>query len=155
MIKYHPSSNPQNPLAQIFAIQGHPEFTPAIVSHIVDRRSAAGIFDASATTEARRRLGGKDGSGGEGLGRVGWAIWRVLLQDLPVHVVSNGNGDFHLNGSVNGNGEWSSTATRRYVEDESRYAHVDKVLDRKGPWTVEQFPAGMTVSSLLKRSVSS
>lgn len=81
--KKHPASTPEKPLTQILTIQGHPEFTPSIVSHITDLRSSTGVFDAEATAEARRRLGGKDGSGGEGQGRLGWAIWRVMLQDLP------------------------------------------------------------------------
>ncbi|ORY28034.1 class I glutamine amidotransferase-like protein, partial [Naematelia encephala] len=83
MIRYHPASTSSNPLAQILTVQGHPEFTPSIVSKMVDFRSQQGIFDPPTAQEARRRLGGKDGSGGEGFGRVGWAIWRVLLQDLP------------------------------------------------------------------------
>lgn len=82
-VKKHPASTPEKPLAQILTIQGHPEFTPDIVNRLVDLRSSAGIFDPEATAEARRRLGGKDGSGGEGEGRLGWAIWRVMLQDLP------------------------------------------------------------------------
>lgn len=114
MVKLHPSSTVEQPLAQIFTVQGHPEFTPSIVSHIVDARSATGVFNPTATIEARRRLGGKDGSGGEGFGRVGWAIWRVLLQELP-------------------------TAA-------SKYRDVDRVLDRRGPWTADEFVGGTTVS---------
>ncbi|GFZ51384.1 hypothetical protein JCM24511_09146, partial [Saitozyma sp. JCM 24511] len=83
MVKLHPSSTPTQPVAQILTIQGHPEFTPSVVSHIVDARSAMGIFDDAATKEARRRLGGKDGSGGEGYGRVGWAVWRMMLGNEP------------------------------------------------------------------------
>ncbi|WWD20825.1 hypothetical protein CI109_105302 [Kwoniella shandongensis] len=77
----HPASTSSKPIAQILTVQGHPEFTPSIVSKIVDARSAMGIFDENAAAEARRRLGGKDGSGGEGFGRIGWAVWRVLLQE--------------------------------------------------------------------------
>ncbi|KAK8850650.1 hypothetical protein IAR55_004569 [Kwoniella newhampshirensis] len=84
MVRYHPASTPTKPLAQILTVQGHPEFTPPIVSKLIDARSAAGIFDEEATAEARRRFGGKDGSGGEGYGRVGWAVWRVLLQEIPI-----------------------------------------------------------------------
>lgn len=80
MVKLHPKSTPENPLAQIITIQGHPEFTPSIVSAVVDARSASGLFDTAATAEARRRQGGKDGTGGEGFGKVGWGIWRVMLQ---------------------------------------------------------------------------
>ncbi len=149
MVKYHPSSTSQNPLAHIFAIQGHPEFTATIVSHIVDARSATGIFDGPATAEGRRRLGGKDGTGGEGFGRVGWAIWRVLLQILPMRAVSNGSGAVAMNGIVNGNGNGhgASSDIGRYVGDEGRYAHVDRVLDRTGPWTEEGYQGAATVSS--------
>ena len=105
-------------------MQGHPEFTPSIVSHIVDARSANGIFDQSATVEARRRLGGKDGSGGEGFGRVGWAIWRVLLHD---------SADLGMQ-------------AQDYLKDAGRYKDIDRVLDRRGPWTAEDFVGGATVS---------
>lgn len=83
MIKLHPASTPSAPLAQIFTVQGHPEFTPDIVNRMLDVRVPAGIFSPEEGAESRRRAGGKDGSGGEGYGRVGWAIWRVMLQDLP------------------------------------------------------------------------
>jgi GMP synthase-like glutamine amidotransferase len=79
MVKYHPQN--EN-LARIFTIQGHPEFTPSIVSHVIDAREKTGVFKGEVAEEAKRRKGGKDGSGGEGLGRLGWAIWRVMLQDL-------------------------------------------------------------------------
>ncbi|KIR35382.1 cytoplasmic protein [Cryptococcus deuterogattii MMRL2647] len=79
----HPQSTPSHPLAQILTIQGHPEFTPSIVNHVVNARDASGVFDQATTKEARRRAGGKHGTGGEGFGRIGWAVWRVLLQDLP------------------------------------------------------------------------
>jgi GMP synthase-like glutamine amidotransferase len=81
MVKYHPSNSD---LAQIFTIQGHPEFTPSLVSHVIDARVKAGVFKGEAAEEAKRRMGGKDGTGGEGLGRLGWAIWKVMLQDLPM-----------------------------------------------------------------------
>jgi len=71
------------PKARIFTIQGHPEFTPSIVSHVIDARVKTGVFKGKEAEEAKRRMGGKDGTGGEGLGRLGWAIWRVMLQDLP------------------------------------------------------------------------
>jgi GMP synthase-like glutamine amidotransferase len=87
MIKYHPSSSASSTsdedLARILTIQGHPEFTPSIVSHVIDTRVDSGVFDPRVAEEAKRRMGGKDGSGGEGLGRVGWAIWRVMLQEIP------------------------------------------------------------------------
>ena len=31
--------------------------------------------------------------------------------------------------------------------DESRYADIDTVLDRRGPWTAEEFVGGQQVSS--------
>lgn len=81
-VKPHKASSPDKPLAQVITIQGHPEFTPSIINHITDVRAGQGIFDPEVTAEARRRAGGKDGSGGEGEGRLGWAIWRVMLQNL-------------------------------------------------------------------------
>ncbi|WVO24571.1 uncharacterized protein IAS62_005939 [Cryptococcus decagattii] len=81
--KPHPQSTPFHPLAQIITIQGHPEFTPSIVHHVVNARESSGVFDHATTKEARRRAGGKHGTGGEGFGRIGWAVWRVLLQHLP------------------------------------------------------------------------
>ncbi|OWZ29081.1 cytoplasmic protein [Cryptococcus neoformans A2-102-5] len=81
--KPHPLSTPSRPLAQILTVQGHPEFTPSIVNHVINARAATGVFDEQTVKEARRRAGGKDGTGGEGFGRIGWAVWRVLLQDLP------------------------------------------------------------------------
>lgn len=83
MVKLHQSSTPSKPLAQIFTVQGHPEFTPEIVNKILDVRIAGGVLSQEEGEESRRRAGGKDGSGGEGYGRLGWAIWRVMLQDLP------------------------------------------------------------------------
>ncbi|WRT70804.1 uncharacterized protein IL334_007803 [Kwoniella shivajii] len=82
-VRYHPLSSPSHPVAQILTVQGHPEFTPNIVSHIIDARSKTGVFNDQVTEEARRRAGGK-GSGGEGFGRIGWAVWRVLLQNIPL-----------------------------------------------------------------------
>ncbi|OCF56198.1 cytoplasmic protein [Kwoniella mangroviensis CBS 10435] len=82
-VRYHPLSSPSNPIAQILTVQGHPEFTPSIVSHIIDARSSTGVFSPEVTKEARRRAGGK-GTGGEGFGRIGWSIWKVLLQNVPV-----------------------------------------------------------------------
>jgi hypothetical protein len=127
MVKTYPSSS----TAHIFTVQGHPEFTPAIVSHMVDARSAQGIFDETTTAEARRRLGGKDGSGGEGYGKVGWAIWKVML-DSEV----DQNGDVDMNGG----------ASDSYLGDASRYQTIDYLLDRRGPWTDEQFVGGSSVS---------
>jgi GMP synthase-like glutamine amidotransferase len=80
MMKYHSQGKD---LARILTIQGHPEFTPSIVSHVVDMRVASGVFKGKDADEAKRRMGGKDGTGGEGLGRLGWAIWRVMLQEFP------------------------------------------------------------------------
>lgn len=82
-VKLHAASTPEKPLAQVLTIQGHPEFTPEIVHLMVNTRAEQGIFDGPTTAEARRRLGGKDGKGAEGIGRLGWAMWRVMLQELP------------------------------------------------------------------------
>jgi hypothetical protein len=141
MIKLHPASTPSKLLAQIFTVQGHPEFTPSIVSHMVDARSASGLFDGPTTEEARRRLGGKDGSGGEGFGRVGWAIWRVLMQELPVSTPAQVGGP---NGT--GSVQSETIGSTSYLKDETRYSQIDKVLDRRGPWSDEAFVGGTQVS---------
>ena len=133
---------------------------------MVEARQGSGVFDSATTAEARRRLGGHDGSGGEGLGRVGWAFWRVLLQDLPLTPVPNGEGgDIEMvdvsahpqvNGTgINGNGAGSvdrgitngepSRKVKEYLADSSRYRAIDRVLDRRGPWTDEQFVGGSDV----------
>ncbi|WVF67751.1 hypothetical protein IAT40_002510 [Kwoniella sp. CBS 6097] len=65
---------------QIFTVQGHPEFTPDMVLRTIEARVKMGIFDDELATEARRRAVGK-GDGGEGFGRVGWSVWKILLQD--------------------------------------------------------------------------
>ncbi len=152
MIRYHPSSTPSDPIPQILTIQGHPEFTPSIVSHMVDARSATGLFDPNTTTEARRRLGGKGGTGSEGYHRVGWSIWRVMLQ-LPTISVKNGTiGGPRSTFSSNGG---SKRNLDDYVRDQGRYAHIGKVLDRRGPWTAEEFQGGSTVSQIQHVSVLS
>ena len=84
MVKLHPDSTASNPIAQIFTVQGHPEYTPDIVDMMIDVRMGD-KFDEATTKEARRRAKGR-GSGGEGYAKVGWAIWRVMLQraTLPI-----------------------------------------------------------------------
>ena len=144
MVKLHPASTPSHPLAQILTVQGHPEFTSEIVSKMVDVRSATGIFNVSTTNEARRRLGGKDGSGGEGFGRVGWAVWRVLLQELPTDVV-NGH-DVEMAPAMNGHSE-PILSERDYLADESRFQDLDSIIDRPGPWTDDAFVGGSTVNA--------
>ncbi|WVO16933.1 hypothetical protein L204_104619 [Cryptococcus depauperatus] len=83
VLKLHPASTQSNPLAQVLTIQGHPEYTPSIVHHVINSRAASGVFDNITVQEARRRAGGRHGTGGEGFGRIGWAIWRVMLQNAP------------------------------------------------------------------------
>ena len=155
MVKHHAASTPSQPLAQVLTIQGHPEFTPEIVSIMVDVRSSSGLIDEAATAEARRRLGGKSGTGGEGFGRVGWAIWRMLMQDLPLQpeAPSNGAADIDmcaepLNGYKEGEAG-SSKHANSYLDDASRWSAIDNVLDRRGPWTAEEFVGGAEVSSRL------
>lgn len=79
MAKLHPKSTDEAPIAHILTIQGHPEFTPDIVSKVVDFRERTGVFDASTAKEGRRRMVGHDGTGGEGLNVIGWAIIRMML----------------------------------------------------------------------------
>ncbi|KAL7422968.1 NEDD8 activating enzyme [Cryptotrichosporon argae] len=134
MIKLHPSSTTSKPIAHVLTIQGHPEYTPEIVAHMVDTRSASGLFDGPTTAEARRRLGGKQGSGGEGFERAGWAVWRVIMQEIP------GN-DEPMDGAV---------ANGASLADEERHRHVDAVLEAPGPWTGEHFLGGEATRSFLR-----
>lgn len=115
MVRMSSASTSAHPIAQIFTVQGHPEYTPDIVHKMIDVREVEGKIDAATATEARRRAGGKDGSGGEGYGRVGWAIWRVMLP-------------------------------------ESKYNAIDRILDRRGPWTAEEFVGGQLVSVVSRRA---
>lgn len=64
---------------RILTIQGHPEFTPDIVKKIIDRRMADKVFSDEVGREALRRVRGKSDAGGEGLGRVGWGVWNMML----------------------------------------------------------------------------
>ena len=119
---------------------------------MVDARVASGIFDEVTAMEARRRLGGKDGKGGEGFGRVGWAIWRFMLQELPLQTTSTHHAtsdENHVNshGRIS-NGDEASARIRRYLQDSARNTHIDKVLDRKGPWTQEEYQGASIVSSI-------
>ena len=58
---------------QIITIQGHPEFTPAIVSSIIDARAASGVLNEEQVAEARRRVPGGEGK------RLGDVIWKIML----------------------------------------------------------------------------
>lgn len=69
MVRYYPGT--EKP--QIITIQGHPEFTPAIVSSIIDARSASGVLNETETAEARRRVQGGEGN------RLGKVIWSIML----------------------------------------------------------------------------
>lgn len=137
MLKLHPTSTDTKPIAHILTVQGHPEFTPDIVKRIVDLRAESGVFDPASASEARRRAHGKDGSGGEGHGRVGWAIWRVMLQERPPAL--DADGDVQMSKAYD-------SKVAAYLEDETRYEAIDRVLDRRGPWTAEEFVGGLEVS---------
>jgi len=143
MIKLHSSSTPSNPIAHILTVQGHPEFTPGIVEKVVNAREETKVFDTPTAAEARRRLGGKDGSGGEGFGRVGWAIWRVMLQPRPTM------GDVPVDVEMTD----GSNKVATYLSDETRYSAIDKVLERSGPWTDEQFVGGAEVGKLVAKLI--
>jgi len=153
MIKYHPSSSSSKPLAHVLTIQGHPEYTPEIVAHMVNTRSDSGLFDRPTTSEARRRLGGKDGSGAEGFGKVGWGVWRVLLQELPGEtrvgedLLTKSDGR-DIDGDVLMNGQ-GRRGVDTYLADQGRYRDIDMVLDKRGPWTHEQFVGGEQVRGFL------
>ena len=114
---------------------------------MIDARTASGLFDPETSKEARRRCGGMNGTGGEGSARVGWAILKVMLQELPrpSAVNTNGNGNGIASGSTGSRGVNGQTEVQEYKRDESRYAHIDRILDRKGPWTADEFQGGQTV----------
>lgn len=156
MVKHHPASTSYQPLAQILTIQGHPEFSPELVSVMVDVRFSSGLIDEATATEARRRLGGKSGTGGEGFGRVGWAIWRMLMQDLPLQPEASSNGATDVdmcseprNGYKEGEAG-SSKHPNAYLDNAGRWRAVDNVLDRRGPWTAEEFVGGAEAKSFLR-----
>ena len=86
MVKSHLASTTDNPIGHILTLQGHPEFEPGMVEMLVDYREKNGIFDGETTAEARRRIWGKNRQGGEGLGRIGWSIWKFLLTPIPSKV---------------------------------------------------------------------
>lgn len=50
-----------------------------MVERIVNYRIERKMWNEETCTEARRRVWGKDRQGGEGLGRVGWSVWRMIL----------------------------------------------------------------------------
>jgi len=49
-----------------------------------------------------------------------------------------------MNGMVNGSS---------HLADEDKYVHVDKILDRRGPWTEEQFVGGSLAKDALRTKV--
>jgi GMP synthase-like glutamine amidotransferase len=69
MVRYYPGTKK----VQIITIQGHPEFTPAIVSDVIDAREASGVLNEAQVAEARRRV-----QGGEGK-RLGRVIWNIIM----------------------------------------------------------------------------
>ena len=46
---------------------------------------------------------------------------------------------------VNGESVGSTAGYQHYLANEDRYGDIDKVLDRRGPWTDEEFQAGQAV----------
>ncbi|KAG8991086.1 hypothetical protein FRB94_012872 [Tulasnella sp. JGI-2019a] len=58
----------------VLSVQGHPEFSPDIVSKIIDVRESSGILDAETIKEARIKAAKRD----DGIGLIGQAIWQVL-----------------------------------------------------------------------------
>lgn len=63
----------------ILTVQGHPEFTGSIVDKIVDVRAERGIIGAERAAKAREDAYKRH----DGLGIVGQAIWKVMLNRLP------------------------------------------------------------------------
>jgi GMP synthase-like glutamine amidotransferase len=62
----------------ILTVQGHPEFTGPIVEKMVDFRAERGIIDAERAAKAREDAYKQH----DGLGVVGQAIWKVMLNRL-------------------------------------------------------------------------
>lgn len=79
LVKEHPSSTLLHPVGHIMTLQGHPEFVPEVVALNMQVRVEAGVITREAYNEGMRRVGGKDGTGGQGLGGVGKDVWRFLL----------------------------------------------------------------------------
>ncbi|WWC98304.1 hypothetical protein V866_005195 [Kwoniella sp. B9012] len=48
------------------------------------------------------------------------------------------------------NGVASSSKLASYLADESRFASIDKILDRRGPWTDERFEGGQGTKDFLR-----
>ncbi|KAH7890404.1 class I glutamine amidotransferase-like protein [Phlebopus sp. FC_14] len=94
MVVFHPSSTPSAeslqatspvvPLSSIhiLTLQGHPEFTPAIVSCVVDARRE--LLGEQLAADAKSRVGGlpgrsiTDGRACDGVGTVGKVMWGIL-----------------------------------------------------------------------------
>ncbi|KAA1477948.1 class I glutamine amidotransferase-like protein [Dentipellis sp. KUC8613] len=78
MVRFAGASTPKPgellPPVQIITMQGHPEFTAAIVKELVDIRTASGIIDAKTAEDARRRAAWRN----DGVEVIGRAIWEVV-----------------------------------------------------------------------------
>ena len=76
MVKYtdgkEPSTDPKD--IQIITVQGHPEFTSAITSRIVDVRETVGVMDIPTARQARERAEWRN----DGPGPIMRAVWKVL-----------------------------------------------------------------------------
>lgn len=46
-----------------------------------------------------------------------------------------------------------SNKVATYLSDETRYSAIDKVLERSGPWTDEQFVGGAEVGKLVAKLI--
>jgi hypothetical protein len=80
MIRYSPEHRKNGPKftslkdVQILTLQGHPEFTNAISSLVVDAREANGAMDKATASLSRSRANWRN----DGTGPIGKAIWGVL-----------------------------------------------------------------------------
>jgi hypothetical protein len=63
------------PQIHILTLQGHPEFTAAIVKEIIRARSQSGVMDKDTAEDAWGRADGRNDGG-----FIGRVIWEVLLQ---------------------------------------------------------------------------
>ncbi|KAG8899473.1 hypothetical protein FRB99_006700 [Tulasnella sp. 403] len=75
VLKYpSPTSDDPASAIQVFAVQGHPEFKPDIVSKIIDVREKSGAMDAGTVKAGRENASKPD----DGVGAIGRAIWSVM-----------------------------------------------------------------------------
>ncbi|KAG6894552.1 hypothetical protein C0993_011261 [Termitomyces sp. T159_Od127] len=73
-VRSFPSSPHNLPNIHIFSVQGHPESTESIVSHLVSTRAQSGIITPDVASDYETRRDWQN----DGVSIVGKAVWRVL-----------------------------------------------------------------------------